>query len=166
MRILIFSDNHGDRDNLARIIKLHSPLDRIFSLGDSEMKETELSELEIVGVKGNYPFEPKFPYELKFVFEGWSVLLTHGHLYHVKMGLAKILQKAYDEKVDIACFGHTHRTHLEETAGIILLNPGSLSNWRSHENPTFAVLDLDSSEVNVRIFNVYGNIIKQLKKKR
>jgi putative phosphoesterase len=166
MRILILSDNHGDRDNIDRIIKLYSPLDRIFSLGDSEMKENELSDLGIVGVKGNYPFEPKFPYELKFIFEGWSMLLTHGHLYHVKMGLSKLLQKAYDEKVDIACFGHTHRTHLEESAGIILLNPGSLSNWRSHENPTFAVVEMEEKELDVKIYNVYGNIIKQLKKKR
>ena len=58
MRILIFSDNHGDNENIARIINKNQPLDRIVSLGDSEMREEELSQMGIIGVKGNFPFEP------------------------------------------------------------------------------------------------------------
>ncbi|MFA7075915.1 MAG: YfcE family phosphodiesterase, partial [Candidatus Izemoplasmatales bacterium] len=122
MRILIFSDNHGERYNIDRIIKQWIPLDRIISLGDSEMSENELSNLEIIGVKGNYPFEPKFPTELNFNFEGVNCFFTHGHHYHVKSGVSSLLQKAYLNKYDIVGFGHTHRVFLEEISGIIMIN--------------------------------------------
>ena len=166
MKILIFSDNHGDRDNIERIIKKHEPLDRIISLGDSEMREFELSNLEIIGVKGNYPFEPKFPYELSFSFSGVSVYFTHGHHYHVKMGLTKLLQKAYYEKYNIVCFGHTHQVYLEEVMDIILVNPGALSFSRSHQNPSYGIIDIDDEKISVLIYNVYGNKLKSLTKKR
>ncbi|MGD9964714.1 MAG: metallophosphoesterase [Candidatus Izemoplasmatales bacterium] len=166
MRIMIFSDNHGDNENIARIIKKHQPLDRIVSLGDSEMREEELSQMGIIGVKGNFPFEPKFPYDLNFIFEGWNFFFTHGHKYHVKMGTSRILQKAYYEKIDIVCFGHTHQTFLEEISDIVLLNPGSLSYVRSRENPTYALIDLTVNKLEVKIINIYGNIIKSLEKTR
>lgn len=166
MRILIFSDNHGEKENLPRIIQRYQPLDRIISLGDSEMKEKELSDMDIFGVKGNYPFEPKFPYELDFEFEGWKCYFTHGHLYHVKSGVTMLLEKARSHNYDLVAFGHTHRSFLEEKAGVILLNPGSLSSWRSNENPTFAVVELEKNKIELSIYNIYGNLINKLEKTR
>ncbi|PKK94730.1 MAG: YfcE family phosphodiesterase [Tenericutes bacterium HGW-Tenericutes-5] len=164
IRILIFSDNHGDKDNISRIIDKNQPLDRIISLGDSEMREKELTDLGIFGVKGNYPFEPKFPYELDYTFFNWRILFVHGHLYRVKSGLTKLLQKAYYEKFDLVCFGHTHRTFLEDIEDIIMLNPGSLSSWRSNENPTYAIIELSEEKCVITIKNVFENVIKQYEK--
>lgn len=164
IRILIFSDNHGDRDNIPRIIDKNQPLDRIISLGDSEMREQELTNLGIFGVKGNYPFEPKFPYELDFTFFDFRILFVHGHLYRVKSGLTKLLQKAYYEKYDLVCFGHTHRTYLEDIEDILLVNPGSLSTWRSNENPTYALIEITCDKLTVTIKNIYDNVIKRIEK--
>ena len=166
MRILIFSDNHGDKENPERIIRINQPLDRIFSLGDSEMKLEKLNSLGVVGVKGNFPFEPKLPLELEFELEGFKFLLVHGHLYNVKLGLNRLLQKGYYGQYDVVCFGHTHRTYLEETSGVILLNPGSLSNWRSRENPTYSLIEINDKVMKITIYNVFGNIIKQIQKHR
>jgi len=166
MKILIFSDNHGEKDNVERIIKKHQDVERFFSLGDSEMKEIELSSLGVVGVKGNYPYEPKFPYELKFAFFGVKVLLTHGHLHHVKSGFTNLIQHAKAEEVDIVCFGHTHRSYLEQVQNLIILNPGSLSKWRSNENPTYAIMEINDSLISIRILNIYDNVIKTLEIKR
>jgi len=162
MKILVFSDNHGEKENLLRILKQHQDVERIFSLGDSEMKETELSSLGIVGVKGNYPYEPKFPYELKFAFFDKKILLTHGHLHQVKSGISKLLIHAYAEGADIVCFGHTHRTYLEKFDKLIVLNPGSLSTWRSNENPTYAIIDINEKMVSIKILNIYNNVVKDM----
>ena len=86
MKLLIFSDNHREKTALESILLLHKDSERFISLGDSEMSETELSNLNVFGVKGNYPFEPKFPDELTFEFDGWRFFLTHGHKYNVKNG--------------------------------------------------------------------------------
>jgi len=166
MRILLFSDNHGEKENILRIIKQCEPLDRIISLGDSEMREKDLSDLGIFGVKGNYPFEPKFPYELNFYFEGVNCYFTHGHLYHVKSGTTKLLQKAYQDKYEVVAYGHTHKAFLEEIAGIIMINPGALSTWRSNDNPTYALLEITEELIRVTIYNIYRNVIKTLVKKR
>ena len=166
MKLLIFSDNHGERENIPRIIAKHSPLDRIISLGDSEMKERELSDLNIFGVKGNFPFEPKFPYDLNFVYEGLNCFFTHGHLYSVKSGITNLKEIAKTRNYDLVCFGHTHRTYLEEKEGIIFLNPGSLSTWRSNQNPTYAILSLTDDKIEITIYNIYGNIMNLYEKKR
>lgn len=166
MKILIFSDNHGEVDNVERIIKINQPLDYIFSLGDSEMKEKDLSVLDVIGVKGNYPYEPKFPYELNFRISGWNCYFTHGHLYNVKSGLTKLKEKAFINQFDLVLFGHTHRIHLEEENNTIFLNPGSLSTWRSNENPTYAIINVEENNIEIKVFNIYQNLMKSLVKKR
>jgi len=165
MRILIFSDNHGDQENLRRVIKKIGHVDRIFSLGDSEMRDIELTLLNVVGVKGNYPFEPKFPYELSFVFHDQLVFLTHGHLYHVKLGLSSLVNHADNIGAKIVCFGHTHRPLLEVINDIIFVNPGALANKRSGDNPSYGIIEITEEETTVVIKNVYDNIIKELRKK-
>ena len=52
MELLLFSDNHKDKESVKEMIQNHPNADRIISLGDSEMKEFELTEMNIFGVKG------------------------------------------------------------------------------------------------------------------
>lgn len=140
-------------------------VDRIFSLGDSEMPDVELTLLNVVGVKGNYPFEPKFPFELDFVFHDQRIFLTHGHLYHVKLGLSTLINRAKSINANIVCFGHTHRPLLEVVDGMILINPGALADRRSGGNPSYGIIEVTENETQVVIKNVYDNIIKELRKK-
>lgn len=166
MKILIFSDNHRNKENVQAIINQNPGVDRIISLGDSEMTEAELNALNIIGVKGNFPFEPKFPLELNFNFEGINILFTHGHLYHVKLGLTRLINNAKYRDFDMVCFGHTHRSYLEEIDELIVFNPGSLSNHRSFETATYGLIEIDSLKVKINIFDLKNNKIKSLVKKR
>ena len=125
MKLLIFSDNHRDRSSVNKMLEDNKDSDYIFSLGDSEMPEHELSALNIVGVKGNYPFEPKFSYNLFLNFLGVDVFFTHGHRYNVKLGISRLLEEAKSLNAEIVCFGHTHQAYLRDVSGIIFLNPGS-----------------------------------------
>ncbi|MFA5006414.1 MAG: metallophosphoesterase [Candidatus Izemoplasmatales bacterium] len=140
MKIVLFSDNHRDRQSVERIVSLHRDADRIVSLGDSEMREDELSALGIYGVRGNYPFEPDFPEELTTVFEGWKTFLCHGHRYGVKSGLYWLAERTRAEACDLVCFGHTHAPFLEDRDGVVFLNPGSAARPRSGAGATYAVV--------------------------
>jgi len=166
MKLLLFSDNHRDKESLEKMIQKHPNIERIISLGDSEMKEHELTNLNVFGVRGNYPTDPRFPKELTLVFEGVKFFLTHGHHYSVKLGLRRLLNHAIYNNIDIACFGHTHRPLLRETKGVILLNPGSLSSYRSGTQNSYAIVDITNKQIEVIITTLNGEILSKYTKKR
>lgn len=166
MELLLFSDNHRDRESVKELIRKHPNADRIISLGDSEMKEYELTELNVFGVKGNYPFEPNFPKELTFVFEDTKVYLTHGHHFSVKMGLSRLLQYGIYNDINVICFGHTHQPFLQEVQGVLLLNPGSLSKNKFHNNASYAILTIEPNSIKAVIKTLNNNILLEYKKTR
>ena len=166
MNLLLFSDNHRDREAVDLILKANPNCDHYISLGDSEMREHELTERNIFGVKGNYPFEPKFPYDLTFFFEGVKVFLTHGHHYSVKLGLSKLLNKAVYNDIEIVCFGHTHRAMIKDINGILFINPGALSQNKIFSEPTYAILDITNQKIQVVIKSITGEVLEQYQKKR
>jgi len=151
MKLLVFSDNHGDTLSVDLILKRHPEADRFISLGDSEMSEPALSAREIFGVRGNYPFEPDFPDDLVFEFEGHKTFLTHGHKYYVKSGLYNLTMRAYDLGCHLALFGHTHHWFLAEREGIILLNPGSTAHPKGTDQCTYALITLTSDRITAEI---------------
>ncbi len=158
VKIILFSDNHRDAVAVDRILLLNRDGDRFISLGDSEMREHELSARNVYGVRGNYPFEPDFPYELTTVFAGWKTFLTHGHRYFVKNGLALLAERAGAEACNIVCFGHTHQPYLAEREGVIFLNPGSAATPRSGGVPTYATIDATEDEVRIAILDLDRNV--------
>ncbi len=166
MKLLLFSDNHRDREAVKIIIGQNPGLTHYISLGDSEMREQELIELGVYGVKGNYPFEPKFPESLTMDFFGLKVYLTHGHLNSVKLGLTSLLNHCLYNDVNIACFGHTHRWMLKEIDGILFINPGSLSRTRMLSEATYALLEINDESITAQIKSLTGDIIEEYNKKR
>lgn len=167
MKILIFSDNHRNRENVMLILSRHQDALHFISLGDSEMSEVELSNLGIYGVRGNYPFEPPFPDELLMTFEGWRFFLAHGHKHGVKNSLTRLYAAAKEQNADVACFGHTHRAFLEDASDLIFLNPGSLQSPRGISYPTYATVDVTETKLQIQVRDAHsGRIIIELIKKR
>ena len=166
MKLLLFSDNHRDRDSVQKMIAKHKDIDQIISLGDSEMKEHELTQLNIYGVRGNYPFEPKFPKDLTFEYAGLKVYYTHGHYYSVKLGLSRLLNYAYYNQINIVCYGHTHRASLKEINDIIFINPGSLSKSKMHDSNSYAILEITEKIIHIEILTLKGKHLFKLTKQR
>ncbi len=71
---------------------------------------------------------------------GRGVFVTHGDHYRVDMGIDTLLAAAHAVDSDMAFFGHTHRTHWEESGGTLLLNPGSCFKSRSSLPPSIAIV--------------------------
>jgi len=164
MRILVFSDNHRNRAVIQLMLSQQTNIDHVFSLGDSEMSESELSSMNIVGVRGNYPFEPKFPDDLVMDFPPIRIFFTHGHLYNVKSGRHLLYQQAYLRNCQLAFYGHTHAYRIEELPEAVLVNPGSLAQPRSGSPRSYALLTLEAVDYQIEIINLdTGKCIESLK---
>lgn len=155
MKLVVFSDNHRDKEVVDWIVKHNQNADRIISLGDSEMKEHELSSLGIFGVKGNYPFEPDFPYELVMEYGEIRFFITHGHRYFVKTGLYTLKSALESRDCDVALFGHTHQAIIEKDKNRLLINPGSTTHPKLGIEKTYMIIDVEKRTISIELREVY-----------
>lgn len=155
MKIIVFSDSHGDLSNMANIIEEELP-DLMFHLGDhwrdAEEIEWEYPELKVIKVPGNCDWRSTEPLELKVTVEGVRFLLCHGHTRGVKMGYSELAHFAANEKVDVALFGHTHRAHWSRRGRVQLLNPGSCGMGRE---PSYAIVTVENGTAACEIKKVF-----------
>lgn len=143
MKLVIFSDVHGKKTLLERIMQFNPDADNFLSLGDTELTLDYLLDLDIIGVKGNYPRDPGLGYEHFMTFNGKKFMLTHGHKYKVQKGLKKLFLKAFNDDVDVVLYGHTHIAQATCINNILLLNPGSVYRPRNHLKPSYCIMYVD-----------------------
>ncbi len=129
MKLLITSDVHGDQEMLVEVIKRHQGIDYHLNAGDMCMDMNRLERYHIVSVKGNNDFGSDLPYFRLLELNGLKVLLTHGHLEHVKFGMERLKLKAKMMKAEVCIFGHTHQRYMMVDDGILFINPGSLGDY-------------------------------------
>jgi putative phosphoesterase len=55
---------------------------------------------------------------------------------------------AHSDLYDLVCYGHDHESHHEWVGGTLLLNPGEMMG--RFDSPTYAIVNSDSGEVEVR----------------
>lgn len=146
MKILLMSDSHGSLGNIQKIVdKYGVNADIIVHCGDAPREETNwLTEYcraaTVVCVRGNCDFSScgKKDSEMLNV-QGKNIMITHGHLFRAKYGLAGLAAAAEQRGADIVFFGHTHIPTDETIGNVRLINPGSCSYY----HPTCAVVELD-----------------------
>ena len=100
MKILVFSDSHGDRQTMVLAAEAHRP-DAIFHLGDCWRDAAEL--------------EDAFPDPRLYQVPGNCV----------KGGYSAAVNRARETGADVLLCGHTHIPRYEDYGGLQLLNPGS-----------------------------------------
>ena len=142
MKIAVFSDSHGDTDELRwlaeEIVKEHGPINGFIHCGDGihDFEHIQNYLIKINGpaefweVAGNCDFAPHLP-DWKIVeLEGIRVFLTHGHRFHVKSDLSEIDQFAVDKDCSLILYGHTHVANWEMRS-CLLVNPGTAKKGRA-----------------------------------
>ena len=158
MDILVFSDSHGRVENIREALQrqLEVPYAVLF-LGDGlgDLKEIDF-KCPVYAVCGNCDFRswimpPDEPDERLIMLAGKRIMMTHGHKYSVKSGLARAIYAAADREADILLFGHTHEkmemflpkgTNLlgtEIKKDLYVMNPGSIGGYPS----SFGCISID-----------------------
>lgn len=132
MKILVLSDSHASLYFMRKCVEQLRP-DAIVHLGDyfsdGQTLREENPTLDFYAVPGNcdrYRLGiPEAQTKLEII-GGAKIMLTHGHLHHVKMTLAPLMADARAMGAQAVLFGHTHEAYCHrEEDGLWVLNPGS-----------------------------------------
>ena len=132
MKILVLSDSHAGLSFMRRCIDAVQP-DAVIHLGDHYDDGTAMAEeypqIRFYQVPGNCDAHRCFipdPETRLETLGGVRILMTHGHRYHVKQTLIRLLADARASRADAVLFGHTHSAYCQrEEDGLGVLNPGS-----------------------------------------
>lgn len=158
MKLVVFSDAHGDRKVIQRIVKFNMDADYYISLGDSELPHKFLLELDVLAIKGNYPLDAGFVFEKILDVEGKKVLLTHGHKLNLSSGLIPMITYGTQQNVDIILYGHTHVARADRVQDLLMINPGSVSRPRSDNPPSYLILTITRDNVEYVFKEAYTNL--------
>jgi putative phosphoesterase len=155
MRILVFSDSHGEVRHMKQILG-RAEVEAVLFLGDGIREFEALQEgydgkAVFMAVRGNCDFLCDDPAERIFSYEGVRILMLHGHTRNVKYGTAALEAYARVQDVDLVLYGHTHRAEdrylpAEEGRPLRLFNPGSIGAC-GREGPRFGYLDIRNGQI-------------------
>lgn len=153
LRILIFSDSHGDISACQTLINKISGINMIIHAGDhssdAQLLQKHFPWLDIRYVRGNCDYSSTLE-DLNFVAGNCSIFVSHGHKYNVKYDRDyRIFRAAATENnAKLAIFGHTHNPFISNDGKLILLNPGSIKFGR-----TFGIAEIENQHIKVDICN-------------
>lgn len=150
MKLVVFSDSHRSLRSMRDAVELEQP-DYVLHLGDLEedarLLAQEYPRLAVTGVPGNCDFNFSAPPFKLLTYDGVRVLLSHGHIWHVKQGYHGALAAARAHNAHIVLFGHTHTPLCQQQGdGLWAVNPGSI---RDHGD--YAVLLLQAGQIHVEL---------------
>lgn len=163
MKVLIMSDSHGLTHEISIIKERHKhEVSAMIHCGDSELDKKDHSMNGLIAVRGNCDRDPNYPNTVVETFANLRFLITHGHLFNVKMTLLNLSLKAEEEAADIICFGHSHSAGSELIEGKLYINPGSISEPRGRKEKTYVILDIVQNKINVTFYDLQGKMVEPL----
>lgn len=162
MRILVLSDNHGNKAIVNQIVH-RERVDRTIHCGDFCTTADDLpGGEELTLVRGNCDVAP-VPDEAAWEGGGLRFFVTHGHRYGVHTGLTKLMYRAKEAEANVVCFGHSHSPYCAIDSGILFINPGSVVQPRGYRLPTYAILEVvDQGTVKVHFYTPAGEPVPKL----
>ena len=151
MKVLVFSDSHGDVAHMVAAVEREQP-DAIFHLGDgwedAAWLQGKYPHIPLTQVPGNCDFRPGALAERLLTMEGRRIQLCHGHTYGVKRSLLSAAYTAEERDLDLFLFGHTHCPLTERRGKTLFLNPGSIGD---RYRPTYAVVTVTAETLDGQI---------------
>lgn len=155
LKLLVFSDSHGNTANMEKTIALERP-DQILHLGDGYRDIREIAgrfpQIPVACVAGNCDgYDCGAEEERRLTIAGRVILMTHGHRYQVKRGLLAAVCAAREAGANILLYGHTHQALCQKDGGLWILNPGSI---RDPFRPSYGLILLDGERTECAVVPV------------
>lgn len=145
--LIVMSDSHGESKVIQDIKnKYQLEASAIIHCGDSELASGDDIWHGMTVVRGNCDYDAGFPDTAVLSADNQRVFVTHGHLYGVNFGLARLTAAAEENAAQIALFGHLHTPIATVESGILCLNPGSVAQPRGrYTSKMYAKIDLTAT---------------------
>lgn len=151
MKIVVFSDSHGNVSNMIAAVERQAP-DMAIHLGDcwedGDRLRMAFPQLPLEQVNGNCDFRPQGVWEKYIALGSRTALICHSHTFGVKSGYGAAIEAAKKAGVDVLLFGHTHSAVVERMGPLWLMNPGSVGDplWGS-----YGVITVDERGIDCRV---------------
>ena len=147
MRIIVFSDTHGNLSAVKKIFRRNGNADLFIFLGDGEREVDQVRhhylDQKVLQVSGNCDFGSfTKTSDIYMTPSGLKIFFTHGHRWAVKYTTDKLLEQAKSINAQIVLFGHTHCRYYEYGDGVHILTPGSAGNPRDFMPASYAYIDI------------------------
>ncbi|MBM7701319.1 metallophosphoesterase [Metabacillus iocasae] len=163
MKVLIVSDSHGLEQELLAIKERHQQeVHAMIHCGDSELSSDSNEMANFLSVRGNCDYDKHYINDRLEQIGELRFLVTHGHLYNVKMSLMNLHYKADETEADVVCFGHSHVAGAEMIDGTLFINPGSILLPRMRKEPTYAILETNGNNIVVHFYEVNGTVMQSM----
>ena len=91
----------------------------------------------VAGNMDDWELAGELPSQRTVELNGFTVGMVHG--WGERSSVPERAAGLFQGRVDIVCYGHTHRRDFSPRGGMVLVNPGSLSLF---DGPSFAILTL------------------------
>ena len=144
MKILLVSDSHGDYQALDQLAAKYPNMDLYLHAGDSE--QDEFSIKPFISVRGNCDHYYDFPNCLVIPSPFGNIYVQHTPY------VSKSVINEHNAKIVI--HGHTHVRRNETKNGILFINPGAISYARDKFNGSYAIIEIDSKNVEVKFYTL------------
>lgn len=163
-KLLVVSDSHTEVNILSELYRRYqATCDYFLHCGDSQLPLNHGLWEIYQTVQGNCDLAA-FPKRRILELPEGKIFLTHGHLYQVKMGMARLQEAAREADCDLALFGHSHIATYVEGA-VSALNPGSISQPRGPiSHPTYAIVDWQPLGIEVHFYTKNHELLDELVK--
>ena len=153
-RILVISDTHKRIEYAIKVIELIGEIDLVIHLGDLVSDAMDLKsifpDIEFKYIRGNNDFmHTGSTYEI-FNYDGFNLLLTHGHNFSVKTGIDRLLEFSKQLNIDAVLFGHTHipfkGDYQKDGKKVIILNPGTIGDF-SYLSKSYGIMEIENNKL-------------------
>jgi len=163
MRIGLLSDTHGFLEPAMRAVEAMGNIDILIHCGDHYRDASKISasvNVPVHAVVGNCDSRMDGPVEKLLEVEGVLIYITHGHRYNVKVSIYGLYNRAVELKAGVAVYGHTHIpgygfTRVPDCSnrdGLLIINPGSVSDPRGGNKFSYGILEIEGGVVKPEIF--------------
>ncbi len=163
MKILVFSDSHGETAMMERIIEQNkNTINLVIHLGDRASDiafiRDKYPNIAFLFVKGNcdyFSYGVDAPDEYCVKLENKRFFMTHGHNNGVKSGeLFGLMYEAHKNNCEVVLYGHTHIAELTQKDSVYYFNPGSISRPRDASGGTYGIITLNNDSIDFIIKDI------------
>lgn len=152
MRIVVFSDSHGNTENMCAVIRSCRP-DCVIFLGDVMQDafrvRDRFPQLPFHILPGNCDgSRSDCEDSLLLELEGVRIFCAHGHRHGVKFGLDSFCNSVWCSGAALGLYGHTHTPLWQDIRGMQIMNPGSIGD-RLH--PCYGLVEIENGTVRCKI---------------
>ncbi len=136
MDILVWSDSHGHKEYVLRMLDKEPQCKTVFFLGDG-LKEAEdaarmYPDRKFHLVKGNNDNHYDGEIYAYAHVDGVTFMACHGHTQSVRITLRHLYDKAASVRAHVALYGHTHKANvlMDSYTQVCAINPGALDEGK------------------------------------